>query len=58
VTDKLTRTCERCKKANPGMVSFLDRIRFYRGTFALIEALFGIENGDEEPFRSGIETYV
>jgi len=48
----------RCGRTYPEVESFLDRIRFYRGTFALIEALFGIENGDEEAFRSGIEKYT
>jgi len=35
-----------------------DRIRFYRGTFALQDALFGIEQGDETAFRAGIASYV
>ncbi|MCP8967660.1 phosphotransferase family protein [Ectobacillus ponti] len=36
----------------------LPRIRFYRETFALQEALHGMENGDEEAFQSGIQGYV
>ena len=36
----------------------LGRVAFYRGTFALQEALFGVENGDEEAFRAGIAPYM
>lgn len=42
----------------PELDSYWERIWFYRGTFALIEALFGIENGDEEAFQSGIADYI
>jgi aminoglycoside 2''-phosphotransferase len=35
-----------------------DRVAFYRGTFALQEALFGVESGDEAAFRAGIAPYV
>lgn len=42
----------------PTVTSLLERARFYSGTFALQEALFGIENGDREAFESGIESYV
>jgi aminoglycoside 2''-phosphotransferase len=34
------------------------RIWFYKGTFALFEALYGIEHGDESAFQRGIEQYV
>jgi aminoglycoside 2''-phosphotransferase len=34
------------------------RARFYRGTFALQEALHGILNGDKEAFEGGIAGYV
>jgi aminoglycoside 2''-phosphotransferase len=34
------------------------RIDFYRGTFALQEALFGAENGDEAAYRSGMAPYI
>ena len=47
----------RCWKAYPEIETFMDRVRFYQGTFALVEALFGIENGDPAAFKSGIETY-
>jgi aminoglycoside 2''-phosphotransferase len=47
----------RCWKVYPEIGSFMDRVRFYQGTFALAEALFGIENGDLAAFKSGIEKY-
>jgi aminoglycoside 2''-phosphotransferase len=36
----------------------LSRIRFYRGTFALLEALFGTENDDPAAFAAGMAGYV
>jgi aminoglycoside 2''-phosphotransferase len=36
----------------------LERLRFYRGTFALQEALAGLENGDQAAYRSGMESYL
>lgn len=48
---------QRCWKAYPEIESFMDRVRFYQGTFALEEALFGIENGDQAAFESGIAKY-
>jgi aminoglycoside 2''-phosphotransferase len=35
----------------------LARARFYRGTFALEEALHGFKNNDREAFESGMEQY-
>jgi len=35
-----------------------DRAAFYRGTFALQEALFGVENHDDAAFRAGIAEYL
>ena len=43
---------------HPAIHDFWPRIWFYKGSFALIEALFGIENGDELAFKRGIEAYV
>lgn len=40
---------------NPQLSALMDRVLFYQGTFALQEALFGLENGDEEAFRAGID---
>ena len=48
---------KRCWKVYPEIESFMDRVRFYQGTFALEEALFGIENGDKAAFESGIAKY-
>ena len=42
----------------PDVESLLERARFYRGTFALYEALHGFRNHDEEAFASGMEQYV
>ena len=47
-----------CGEDYPEVELFLPRIRFYRGTFALLEALFGVENGDEQAFRAGIAQYA
>jgi aminoglycoside 2''-phosphotransferase len=49
---------QRCARFYPPGMSFWDRIRFYQGTFALLEALFGIENDDPEAFRDGIAIYT
>ena len=48
---------KRCWKVYPEIESFMDRVRFYQETFALEEALFGIENGDLAAFESGIAKY-
>lgn len=42
----------------PEIEAFWDRIIFYKGTFALLEALFGLENQDQNAFKSGIAKYV
>nr|WP_256123834.1 phosphotransferase [Paenibacillus chitinolyticus] len=41
---------------NPEALEMLSRIIFYKGTFALQEALFGVENEDPEALKSGLET--
>ena len=41
----------------PAAEALLERARFYRGTFALQEALYGLRDGDEESFESGIARY-
>lgn len=48
----------RLQQVYPAVEACLDRAHFYRGTFALQEALFGSENGDEEAFKSGLAEYV
>jgi aminoglycoside 2''-phosphotransferase len=42
----------------PGIESLLDRAKFYRGTFALQEALHGFRNNDSEAFESGMKEYL
>ncbi len=42
----------------PNIESMLGRAHFYRGTYALYEALHGIKHGDEEAFKSGIAAYI
>ena len=42
----------------PAIHDFWPRIRIYKGTFALFEALYGIENGDDLAFQRGLEAYV
>lgn len=42
----------------PNIETMLDRARFYASTFALQEALFGIEVGDKEAFDAGIKQYL
>jgi aminoglycoside 2''-phosphotransferase len=45
-------------KYYPGIESLLERAHFYRGTFALQEALHGFLNNDKEAFTSGMEEYI
>lgn len=42
----------------PNIEALLVRARFYASTFALQEALFGIEVGDKEAFTAGIKQYL
>ena len=48
----------KCTKAYPALSEMMERVHFYRGTFALEEALFGFENGDETALKAGMETFV
>jgi aminoglycoside 2''-phosphotransferase len=48
---------KRCAKAYPEVEDMLDRIHFYQGTFALLEALYGFENNDQQAFEDGIGMY-
>lgn len=41
----------------PNGTEIADRVRFYRSTFALQEALHGVENNDLEAFENGIKAY-
>lgn len=44
-------------KIYPEIESMLDRAQFYKGTYALQEALHGFLNNDREAFESGIAEY-
>lgn len=48
----------RCGRVYPELEGFLPRVRFYQGTFALYEALFGVEHGDDQAYRAGMAQYV
>lgn len=41
----------------PEAADYAKRAKFYASTFALQDALFGVENGDEQAFQSGIASY-
>lgn len=41
----------------PEIISFQERVHFYKSTFALQEALFGVENGDRQAFDNGLAGY-
>lgn len=43
---------------SPEVIGMMDRIAFYKGTFALQEALFVLENNDPEAFRNGMKDYI
>jgi aminoglycoside 2''-phosphotransferase len=47
----------RCGQAYPGSEALMNRIRFHKGTFALQEAVFGLEHDDRDAFEAGIESY-
>ena len=47
-----------CAKTYPEVEQFLPRARFYQGTFALLEALFGAEHDDRRAFTAGMAHYV
>jgi aminoglycoside 2''-phosphotransferase len=44
--------------AYPELRPSLMRARFYAGTFALQEALWGLEHNNEEAFERGMATYA
>ena len=48
----------RIRRYYPNIESLLERAKFYRGTFALYEALHGLRNNDKEAFESGMKEYV
>lgn len=48
----------RCIKLYPNGNEISERVKFYRSTFALQEALHGVENNDDEAFENGIKAYL
>lgn len=48
---------ERFAAIYPGIETLLPRARFYASTFALQEALYGLEDGDKKAFENGIAEY-
>lgn len=42
----------------PEMEPALERVKFFCGTFALQEALFGFDNNDQGAFQAGMRNYV
>jgi len=48
----------RLESVYPGVADMLPRARFYAGTFALQEALFGLETGDAKALAAGLAEYV
>ena len=49
---------QRMSQYYPALESYWERIRFYRDTFALFDALYGIENDVPEAFEAGMVDYV
>lgn len=48
----------RCWRVYPEIETMMDRARFYVGTFALEEALFGLEHDDQAAFEAGMADYI
>ena len=46
----------RCVPHYPGLEALLPRARFYGSTFALLEALYGVEHDDQRASRAGLAT--
>jgi len=49
---------ERMQKYYPELETYWERIYFYKGTFALFDALYGIENDVSELFAAGMVNYI
>jgi aminoglycoside 2''-phosphotransferase len=47
-----------CLVAYPEMQTMLDRAQFYRSTFALQEAYYGLRDNDRSAFQRGIAAYI
>ncbi|MGG2015492.1 phosphotransferase family protein [Bacillus sp. S10(2024)] len=49
---------ERFSSLYPNFDQVMDRMNFYKSTFALQEALFGLRNNDRKAFEKGIKDYI
>jgi aminoglycoside 2''-phosphotransferase len=49
---------QRICKVYPEAQAMLERATFYRSTFALLQALYGLRDGDHASFEDGIAEYV
>lgn len=47
----------RCLNLYPNGAEIAERVKFYRSTFALQEALHGVENDDIEALENGMKAY-
>lgn len=47
-----------CARKYPQVLQLLPRVRFYLGTFALLEAVFGAEHDDQNAYDAGMKKYV
>lgn len=48
---------ESCMEVYPSIHEMLGRVHFYRGTYALQEAYFGLRDGDQRAFERGMLSY-
>jgi aminoglycoside 2''-phosphotransferase len=46
-----------CIDLYPEGIEISERVKFYKSTFGLQEALHGIENNDNQAFENGIKDY-
>ncbi len=46
-----------CINLYPNGNEISERVKFYKSTFALQEALHGVENNDIQAFENGIKVY-
>jgi aminoglycoside 2''-phosphotransferase len=49
---------EQCSMFYPEIASMLPRARYYKGTYALEEALAGLRDGDPQAYARGMETFI
>jgi hypothetical protein len=49
---------QRIVRADPHLVPMRRRARFYRSTFALLQALYALRDNDLESFKGGMTQYI